>query len=842
MTHSTHRQHLPRHGFLILSLLLLGAAAFFGAFTYQLSKLPAANYEVRDDAVVTLSHARNLVDFGFIGVSPSGERIEGFSAPLQFWVAAAVYAATGIDYTAFLRWQTTIGTLVLGAVFAGLLLSTAPQRQSAWRYVFVAIALVASAYILSTSRAFLLWHASGMENVYKTVTLVALLWLLDSMLRTARIRMAGIAVVFAACMARADSVVPVTLLLATFAALWWLRYRGGRGLRYACTALLPWLVYTGWRLWYFGNWEPNTALAQNISMTTRLAKFLQSPGWFVGDILLWTRRVGASFHAFQLAWFVPLLLLTRGHRTALDRCALVMVGSAGCVIQYALFGPARIDVARTVPEFAVFATALVPIVLLGRNEFRLRDLVFGVVMLGISIGIARLVVPDRTEIGWPATWFESNAAEAMALAHQNDIPRPTFANPDLGAVSWRKDLNIIDLGMLGSAITPRIESPGRYLGEFAKPDIIEIHDYWSCRYRDLFVSQAFLDDYIAVRAVRTAWHAAYCADAPTAASGLWIRRAVMKDNASRERTFLDAFRQTLDPIMLRAELTRCLNDPGPRPCAYVGRTLFRFVPELKRQGRYAAIASLLREDRRLAVEHAYFTSSVDPLWWRQVLASFEPFVVTPREISLFTMTDGTRSSEAAVDLRDPLRLGWQVRVPLPGRFRIEPVSGVGDATLRLLPNKAPIEQDTTVDVAIYAGDGAQPSTTFTVRFRSVTAVTWKSPLGFVDTPADPVVVGDDPVVIRGWALDDFDLRHVHVSYVDRSGRTRSLGEVHPSFKRPDVAAVYPNGHDIFNSGWAFTLEPGMLFGVARPITLYFVAQAADGRSAGIGTRTIVGDP
>ena len=31
------------------------------------------------DGVITLSHARNLVDFGFIGHSPSGERVEGLA-------------------------------------------------------------------------------------------------------------------------------------------------------------------------------------------------------------------------------------------------------------------------------------------------------------------------------------------------------------------------------------------------------------------------------------------------------------------------------------------------------------------------------------------------------------------------------------------------------------------------------------------------------------------------------------------------------------------------------------------------------------------------------------------
>jgi hypothetical protein len=97
-------------------LVVFGAIAFSLLFRLNLARVPAANYESRDDALITLSHARNLVEYGFIGVSPSGERIEGFSAPLQFMVAVAPF-----DYRAFFSWQTAIGTMALGALFAGAL-------------------------------------------------------------------------------------------------------------------------------------------------------------------------------------------------------------------------------------------------------------------------------------------------------------------------------------------------------------------------------------------------------------------------------------------------------------------------------------------------------------------------------------------------------------------------------------------------------------------------------------------------------------------------------------------------------------------------------------------------
>src|SRR5262245_50991915 len=92
---------------------LAAGAVFLALFTYA-NPLPPDAYKYRDDAIITLSHARNLVDFGSIGVDAAGARVEGFSAPLQFWVFTASYALTHCSYQTFLDWQTRICTFLLG--------------------------------------------------------------------------------------------------------------------------------------------------------------------------------------------------------------------------------------------------------------------------------------------------------------------------------------------------------------------------------------------------------------------------------------------------------------------------------------------------------------------------------------------------------------------------------------------------------------------------------------------------------------------------------------------------------------------------------------------------------
>ena len=90
----------------------------------------------------------------------------------------------------------------------------------------------------------------------------------------------------------------------------------------------------------------------------------------------------------------------------------------------------------------------------------------------------------------------------------------------------------------------------------------------------------------------------------------------------------------------------------------------------------------------------------------------------------------------------------------------------------------------------------------------------------------------------GWALDDFDLRRVWAGYLDRSGQVVPLGDAMRGGMRPDVAAAHPNGHDIFNAAWTFTLRPEILSGIPRPVVVRFYAEDGEGRRAEIGTRTI----
>src|SRR5205814_5283591 len=100
-----------------------------------------------------------------------------------------------------------------------------PFRSGTALVFFVLLAVLTSARILADSRAFLLWNASGMENVFTHLSTVGVLFALAVMLESGRVRYWYIPVTFAASISRIDSVLPVTVLMVGFVALWWLQYR-----------------------------------------------------------------------------------------------------------------------------------------------------------------------------------------------------------------------------------------------------------------------------------------------------------------------------------------------------------------------------------------------------------------------------------------------------------------------------------------------------------------------------------------------------------------------------------------------------------------------------------------
>ena len=246
-------------------LPLLGGLIFVVVFQWAYSGIDEYFYQVRDDGVIVLSHAKNWIDYGFIGVSPSGGRVEGYSAPVQFFIYAAVYGITGIGYDAFYTVQTAAATFLLGALFILFL------REH--RVVAIVLTVLA-AWLLSNHTSFLLWHGSGMENAITHVLFLASLLILFRFASVGRVSYPLAGIVFLASISRIESIYHIAPLLLIFGGFWLIKYKALGGFYFGGIVLALWVVFNLWRYLYFGDLLPNTAHVQEIDVTDNISVWL----------------------------------------------------------------------------------------------------------------------------------------------------------------------------------------------------------------------------------------------------------------------------------------------------------------------------------------------------------------------------------------------------------------------------------------------------------------------------------------------------------------------------------------------------------------------------------------
>jgi hypothetical protein len=239
----------------------------------------------------------------------------------------------------------------------------------------------------------------------------------------------------------------------------------------------------------------------------------------------------------------------------------------------------------------------------------------------------------------------------------------------------------------------------------------------------------------------------------------------------------------------------------------------------------------------LEQRHVLLDRGGTPEAWRYVVYDLTRVRLSgsPEAFSVFTRVGGGESS-ATTTVSAPPDVVWRAVSADPTRIRLEPAAGTGDTQVRVFGAPGEAGQEGTVVVALYAeGRDTEPSGQLSVHWRTQGRGPNSPPFGFVDAPAEPVTLGDAPIVFQGWALDDVQLVRVDVVMRDGSGQERVLGQATRAGRRPDVAAAHPTAHDLERSAWSFVLQPGQVAGAA---TIIVRAVDTEGASAVIGQRTI----
>jgi hypothetical protein len=560
-----------------LSAGVLSGCVFLVIFAHA-NPLPHESYSYRDDAIITLSHARNLVDYGSIGVDAAGARVEGFSAPLQFWIFAGVYALTHCGYPAFLDWQTSVCTFLLGFVIIQLFRA---------RWLLGLLTSCAIAWSLAKAVRFIGWHGSGMENAYTHVLFSACVVAAWLSIESGRVRWYCAPLFVLACLTRIESVVHVAPLLVVWSAAFYYAHRSHAALRASALVLACFGAYQLFRYLYFGDLRPNTALAEGIDMLERLRAFKR------GDVDLQLRTAGLAQHILSehrgyLALFAMPLLVLAPRRTS----NVALVGMLACLFASAiahpvLFGPARLDPVRTTSHLALIAPLLLGTQWVELPTWSARVLSFA--GLGLAIGLyAAVEPPAETFFCCPIGKADRIAERCLTHAQSEGLTRPSLASPDLGKMSFKKSFLMFDLGRLGSPPLARMQDDQRatanYLLELAKPDYVELHGGWTCAYAFLQADPRFSERYVLMPGMSKLHLKTSCRENE---AGIWFRKDMARESGSAERRLVDDLTHGRDPARVAQELRRCKLQAGPSSCAYVSRSVYRFLPEIARdpQGR-----------------------------------------------------------------------------------------------------------------------------------------------------------------------------------------------------------------------------------------------------------------
>ena len=181
---------------------------------------------------------------------------------------------------------------------------------------------------------------------------------------------------------------------------------------------------------------------------------------------------------------------------------------------------------------------------------------------------------------------------------------------------------------------------------------------------------------------------------------------------------------------------------------------------------------------------------------------------------------------------------WHLAVPRPDLVDVSPIDGIGPAIVSIAARVAAADADNGIEIVAYRAGQPEPSGSVKLRVRTFRADKPSAPEGAVDAPGDPVVLGDTPVLLAGWAIDDVGLRRISVEYQNQAGAVVPLGDAVRRGPRRDVAAAHPTAFDIYNCAWTFTLRPDMLPTEPLPLVLHVYAEDTDGLRTEIGTRTV----
>jgi len=605
----------------------IGGLIFLGIFYLQYDKMDPGSYQYRDDGVITMSHAKNLVDHGHIGVEPSGKRLEGFSTPFQFWLYAAVYQFSGMDWETFSDLQTLLCTFLLGFIFLQFF-----ERRWPAGLIFGILA----AYFLTWHHAFFQWHGSGMENAWTHVLFLQAVLILFKAFYGHHISLRWAFWLILASLVRIDSIYHLAPILFTFALFWRSEKRSWKGFQLLGVTLIGWAIYQGWRWIYFGTLIPNTGLAQGIDVQANFAALWNGDVDHLRDSIHWAKLILAEHGV----WFLtPLLFWMPFSRVDFrSRFLLTVVGMLVITsfLAPSIFGLARLAPGRTTTLLVPFIALLLAWQISRVQLFKRNHLIL---LFFVPLGFLVYRKTAPVWIGPPgyiccsADIYAEVLEESDRFMQAEGLHRLNVAAPDLGKLSYAKAINVTDLGYLGSPLMARFRSQEQALVEYfyryALPDLVEVHSSYCEIHRYLLSDSRFREFYTPVRESLDGVPEVIIQEWPTIREGIYVRKALTKTAKDPEGELIRDLKANLSLDRIEHELQKALRPNDPEAHQYVVRTAYRFWPEFEASNQEEALEKLFSQTPSSTYDQAILGSGQDSGWDR------EAYTFLRQELAMF---------------------------------------------------------------------------------------------------------------------------------------------------------------------------------------------------------------
>ncbi len=619
----------------------LAAVLWVAYGVWALAGVPSRSWRWRDDAVITLSHARGLVAFGHPAVSAAAERVEGTSAPLQMFAAALYYRLGGEGWETFLDAQVVVGFAVSGWFVARILQLAYPDARTST----VVIAAWLVGVVGFSAWPALGWFGSGMENSVLVPLLFAVVACSVGLLVDERSRGIAAGVAFGlAGVARVEFavfLVPALILVVLLA-----RGRRHDAVRMVVIAGACWSGVHLWRYLTFGSILPNTAVAQD-KTGVELVNLVPIAVVTVScAVVMWCwhhdlRRVCASA-VFAVAGSAVIVAAWRTDNStsfgglptplvlgaaaigvisalgwivgAANRCVWTPVLAVGFapIAQQLLLGPARLDASRVSAQSLPVLSLGVALAIIhasgatgaetshqwraATGSFNGGRLVFATVVMGTiivggavlaSIALSRASNDSKAyylccDIPWHTTVLDQ--AEQHRVEH--GLPRSIVATADLGKYSFDKSVIVVDLGDLGDALMAELRADrpdliAAYLNHVQPPDVVETHGIWACSvHRAWLDSTEFAERYELARLDARSGQIEHC---PHHGDFQYYRRTPLDLTYPAETALAAALAQRPDhgPVLVGAAAHACATPGDPWSCQWIRRAIQRSSPELR---------------------------------------------------------------------------------------------------------------------------------------------------------------------------------------------------------------------------------------------------------------------